>query len=64
MRRSRLDWLITGLALAAMWVAYKVLLALDWPWYSFGIFLVVLWALLMLYYRGPLSRQRNRSRPG
>ena len=48
-----------------MFLASQVLLLLDAPWYTFGFFLVALWALLMLYYRGrdkpndPRSRQHE-----
>ncbi len=56
-RRDRLDWFVAILAVATMFVASQVLLALGAPWYWLLLVLVLLWAVLMLYYRG---RQADR----
>jgi carbon starvation protein CstA len=61
--RSRRDWIVALLAVLAIVVASEVLLWQDAPWPAFGVVLLVLWALLMLYYRGRLGGQRDmRSR--
>lgn len=61
-RRSRRDWVVAALAVVSMFAAGQVLLAFDAPVYAFGVFLVVLWALLMLYYRR-VSGQRDNPQP-
>jgi fatty acid desaturase len=62
--RDRRDTVVLAASAAAMWSALALTLFLL-PWYSFPVFVFVLWAVLMLlYYRTPLRDAPKQPRKG